>query len=147
MLTHSPPNISRSNPVVLDAQRQGFDPYVPASDSVKEEGFAKPETQVLPSAPAKLRSCFEGITNVYGVVTRMFGFNEKYSLGLCACKTLITLLPTYSLCSDFLWGCSYRILSRTDPDDEPSKSTRLDYSRCAPSNMCSLSCGIISVRL
>jgi len=87
MLTHSPPKgpntLSQSNPVPLDAH---FNPYVPTPDSVKDEGFAK---AVIP--PPK-RSRFEGITNFYGAITRMCGFNEKYSLGLCACKTLI--LPT-----------------------------------------------------
>jgi hypothetical protein len=91
MLTHPPPNtLSQSNPVVLDAQRHDFNPYVSTSDSVEDEGFAKAEIAVLPSAPPK-RSHFEGITNFYWAVTRMFGFDEKYSLGLCTCKTLILL--------------------------------------------------------
>jgi hypothetical protein len=99
MSTHSPPNTlpSQSNTVVLDAQRHNFNPYLPTPDSVKDEGFAKAEIRVLPSASPK-RSRFEGITNFYGAVTRMFGFNEKYSLGLCACKMfLIAFLPAYSI--------------------------------------------------
>jgi hypothetical protein len=125
MSTHAHPNTSESNPVVLGAQRQAFNAYVPqaASDSVKDEGFAsKADIRMLPNVPHTKHSPFEGLTDFYWAVTRIFGFNEKYSLGLCACKTLIALLSAYSFCSDFLWGRSYWILSRTDPDDEPSQS-------------------------
>jgi hypothetical protein len=93
MLAHSPPYISRSNSVVLDVQRHDFDPYVPASDFVQDDGDTKTEVQVLPSAPPK-RSRFEGIANIYGAIARMLGFNEKYSLGLCVCKTLLDCLLT-----------------------------------------------------
>jgi hypothetical protein len=122
MLVHSPPNTSQSNPVVLNAQRQDLNSYVPqaASDSVKDEGLAKADVSSVP--PTK-HPHFEGMTNFYWAVTRIFGFNEKYSLALCACKTLIAFSPAYSLCSDFLWRCSHRILFRTDHDDEPSEST------------------------
>ena len=98
MLTHSPPNTpSQSNPVVLIAhQRDDFNPYGPTStsDSVKDGGFATEKVQLSSSTPP-LRSHSEGIiegfANFYGAVTRMCGFNEKYSLGLCACETLILL--------------------------------------------------------
>jgi hypothetical protein len=143
MSTHSPHNTIQSTHVV---QRTGFDHYRPASDDIGEEGLAKAEIQELPSPPPK-SSHLEGITNFYGAVSRMFGFNEKYSLGLCACKTSITFMSAHSPCSDFLWGCSYRILSRTDLDDEPSECAQLDHSRWAPSNMCDLSCRIITTRL
>src|ERR1700733_14920648 len=94
MLIHSPPNtLSQSNPVALDAQRHDFNPYVPTSDSVKDERFANAEVQALPNAASK-NSYFEDIANVYGAGTRMFGFDEKYSLGLCACKHLN---PSYQL--------------------------------------------------
>jgi hypothetical protein len=66
---------------------------------------------------------------------------------VCAGHYLIAFLPVYSFCSDFLWGCSYRILSCKNDDDVPRESTQLDHSRWASSNTCGLSCGILTVRL
>lgn len=89
MLTHSPSTTSNghSPAVGLSSQKQDFNVYVPrpvASDFDKDEGFGRAEIGVRPNTPPTKRSssCFEGIGNFYRAVTRMCGFNEKYSLGL-----------------------------------------------------------------
>ena len=89
MSSYSAPNTSQSGTTTVDPQRQNFNPYSPGSDAAKDEGvLGSADSPKFPNAPLK-SSRFEGARNVYNAVSRIFGFDEKYSLALCASGTLI----------------------------------------------------------
>jgi hypothetical protein len=128
-LMSSPPSTNRHS-TASPGPRESYNPYLPyAARSVKEEEFAdRPDS--LGSVPPNLitsarpkKSRFEAFSNVYNAISWILGFKEKYSLALCAWMVSAAFIAAYPSCSDFFWGCSYRILPWAYSNDEPGKCT------------------------
>lgn len=70
--------------------QETFEPFVDlpsATSFAKDEERDEAESKVAPQladAPPKT-SRFDTITNFYVTISWILGFNEKYSLALCAC--------------------------------------------------------------
>src|ERR1700720_1456043 len=122
MLPYSPEAHTSRRVLSLGPHEPYILPYTTPSTKSRmlEDLESLPSPKFTPERSERPReSLSDRIARVYHAVSWIFGFREKYSLLLCACKSLMSPSAAYRSCSICLRGCPHWILSWTLYDDEP----------------------------